>query len=173
LTLKEIIDLAYFRCDEDIEDRETMIDKIVINAINQGYCFISTTKDKKTKVASLTYSEKISLPTDYFELVEIKHSSYGILAKTDYLIEGDLLIPKVGEITTGTFTLTYIFIPVFVTAETTALGLKDIYCTSLAAYAAYQYMLSQKQYQSATMFLNEFNMILNSNTTKGGIINEA
>ena len=160
MKLKEIIELAYHRSNEDIEDVEPRIDKILINAINQGYCFIATTVDKKTKSITLPYAEKITLPLDYHSLIEVKHSTYGILAKTDYLIEGNLLIPKLSEVSTGTFNLTYIFIPDFISDVEASVNIKDMYCVALSAYSAYQYMLSEKQYNSANILLNEFMMIL-------------
>ena len=166
MILKEIINLAYYRCDEELEDREGGIDTIIINAINQGAGIISTKLEHKTKTITMAYAENLKLPNDFFSLVEVKHVSYGKLSPTDYDIFGDLIIHKVASITSGTFTLTYIFSPIAITSETTDLPYKDFYCISLAAYASYQYMLSQKEYNSATMFLNEFNMILGKEVNK-------
>ncbi|HEY5563847.1 MAG TPA: hypothetical protein VIK72_19195 [Clostridiaceae bacterium] len=172
MTLREILDLAYYRVDEEPEigtDADIQMDTIFTASINQGIGLLAMTKDKKTKVATLPYAEKIKLPTDYFGLVELKHSVYGVMSITDYELIGDLVIPKIEDITSGTFDLTYIFVPVKITDVTATIDLKDIYCIALAAYASYSYTLSQKQYQSATMFLNEFNMIANN----GGGKNEA
>lgn len=160
MKLKDIIELAYSRTDELIEDREPGIDIIMINAINQGAGLISTNLEKKTKTATIAYAKNLKFPSDFFSLVEIEHVSYGKLALTDYDIFGDLIIHKVASITSGSFTLTYIYTPIAIKDEETDLPYKDFYCISLAAFAAYQYMLSLKNVQVAQMFLNEFSQII-------------
>jgi len=160
LLLKDIINLAYNRSDEETDDRETDIDNIMINAINQGAGLIATKLEMKTKTVTLLYSANLKIPSDFYKLVELNHVSYGKLAITDYDIAGDLIIHKVASITSGAFTLTYIYVPTKVTIETSDLPYQDFHCIALAAFAAYQYMLSQKRTNEATMFLNEFMTIM-------------
>jgi len=160
MTLQEILNLAYYKCDEDPADQDEQMQSVFKAAINQAMNLIAITLDKKVKSASLTYSSKITLPTDYYSFVDATHSTYGRMAKTDFEIIGDTFFPRVSEITTGTFTLLYIPIPTFITTETTDIGVNDMYAVALATYASYSYFLSQKNIEVSSMLLNEFNMIL-------------
>lgn len=166
MTFKNIIDMALYRIDVEVASPETESLAVIKNGINQAYMIIASTADQRTTDTTLTYAEKIILPTDLVSIVNLKHITTGDLSEVDYYTIADLLYIKSKDAQSGTLTLTYVKSPAALVNDTDVINLKDIYAYALTSYAAYMYQLFRKKYSAAQLLLQEFNSMIGGKTNE-------
>lgn len=138
----------------DVEDNDKTLIK---NAVNEGYMYLAANVDTNVKSASLTAtSNRINIPNDCYETIEIYNTTYGRLSSLDFIEIGNAIFIKNKDITDNSYTLTYISIPDKLVNDTDVLVLKDMYCYILSAYTTYVYQLSKKKLDVAQLLIGEF-----------------
>lgn len=166
MTLVEVLELVYLRTDEDFSDRESSIDKLMKFGINQAYKQVRTTVDKRTNETDIAYSQKIILPTDFHEVLEIKHGT-DLLSNLDYDIIGNQLIPRNQTITNGNLHLLYVNVPNNLVSDTDNIDLRDIYIDAITAFASYVYLLATGKPELANFYLKEYMTIVGTQQEVG------
>lgn len=167
MTLVEVLELVYLRTDEDFSDRETSMDKLLKYAINQAYRQIRTKVDKRTTESDVVYGQKFILPSNFFEMIEVKNGTTN-LSDLDYDIIGNQFILRNQNITSGNLHLFYINVPTTLVNDTDVIDLRDIYIDALTAYASYVYLLSTGKAEIANFYLTEYTKIITPVQEQGG-----
>lgn len=162
MKLKEIFKFALNRIGEHEGDRQ--ITNIIISGINAGYKIIAI-KNKKTKTIAITaeLNVPVSLPIDFINLVLLQKEGIdgGRLSPNDYFNESDILLVTNPDVV-GDLTMYYNYIPVdlvYGVDDEKEPSIQAAYHIALASYAAYYYFIFKKDFNAATMCLNEFNAI--------------
>lgn len=162
MKLKEIFKFALNRIGEHEGDRQ--ITNIIISGINAGYKIIAI-KNKKTKTITITaeLNVPVSLPVDFINLVLLQKEGVGggRLSPNDYFNESNILLVTNPDVI-GDLTMYYNYIPidlVYGTDDEKEPSIQSAYHIALASYAAYYYFIFKKDFNAATMCLNEFNAI--------------
>jgi hypothetical protein len=161
MTLVEVLELVYLRTDEDFSDRDDTLDKLMKFGINQAYKQIRTTVDKRTTEADIAYAEKIDIPTDFFEMIQLSQGT-ALLSELDYDIVADKLLMKNQTITAGSLHLFYVNVPGNLSNDTDVVDLRDIYKDALTSYASYVYLLATGKAEIANIYLKEYLSIVST-----------
>jgi len=172
MELQKLMETAFSRVDETLDEADDTTKEVIINAILQAYVDVRSRLDRRIKTVSFTAADALEIPSDCIEVTRVIHSNDGEYGQTEYYRNGNYLqfYPPVSG---GTMQILYVSGPDINQIRqqnpiplTTEIDIKDVYSHALITYAAYQYQLYRRKYSAAQMLLQEYQSILQPEAEK-------
>ena len=159
---KELILASLSKADEEPGDE--IIDRVIEDAVNQGYLVVATSIDPIVDSTEVVYDDDgFPLPDDFHDVVEFKINRDLRFVETDYYISDGMLYflnkdfkEPLDVEEKRKYTLRYSKYPEPLREETDVPKTRRQFDYAIILYAAYSLLLYKKRYTQADTLLSEF-----------------